>query len=109
MSIKKHAPLTLLLALPLSALASPSKPLPPAGSMDGMQLSQARAAGAQLEVRQCAFAPDKEGMKTGASGPMRVMLVDESGELRFLGVLEKPMKPAAEKIHFSSDPVKGGT
>ncbi|MBF5043779.1 hypothetical protein FGE12_15385 [Aggregicoccus sp. 17bor-14] len=109
MSTKRLAPLALLLAAPLGALASPSPASNEPGKMEGKTVKEAKAAGAKLDTRQCAFAPGKEGMKTGANGPIRVMLVDESGALRYLGTLEEAMPAAASTLHFQSDPVRGGT
>lgn len=109
MSFQSFVPLALLLLAPLPALASdPAQGAKP-GKMEGMTVEQARKQGAKLAMGQCAFAPGKEGMKTGSSGPIRVMLVDESGALRYLGTLEEAMPAAANTLQFSSDPVKGGT
>jgi hypothetical protein len=109
MSIKRLAPLAFLLLAPLPALASDPAHSNKPGKMEGMKVDQARQAGAKLAVSQCAFAPGKEGMKTASEGPIRVMLVDESGELRYLGTLENAMPSAAKTLTFASDPVKGGT
>ena len=109
MSIKTLAPLAFLLLAPLPALASDTASTPKAGKMDGMTVDQARQQGAKLAMSQCAFAPGKEGMKNATGGPVRIMLVDESGTLRYLGTLEEAMPAAGKTLNFASDPVKGGT
>jgi hypothetical protein len=109
MSLKRLTPLAFLLLAPLSALASDPAHSAKPGKMEGMTVDQARQQGAKLAMSQCAFAPGKEGMKTGSGGPIRVMLVDESGALRYLGTLEEATPAAANTLRFASDPVKGGT
>jgi hypothetical protein len=109
MSMKKLVPLALLLAAPLTALADPPQRKPGEPRTDGLKVEEARKGGAKVQMKECAFAPADQAMKSGDAGALRVMLVDESGTLRYLGTLEETMPSVGKMISFQTDPVRGGT